>query len=367
MHIAFVLGTRPEIIKLSSLISACIRDGVRYTLIHTNQHYAFAMDRAFFEELELPLPHFNLGVGSDTAAVQLARMVMGIEPILQELKPDYVLVQGDTNSSLAGGLAASKANIPVAHVEAGLRSYDRTMPEEVNRVLLDHLSSFWFCPSALQVALLGKEGIQGANVHVTGNTGNDAVLLYADRAPKRSNILSRLGLHQESYLLLTCHRPSNTDNFDYFEQLMDAVQGLAYEQNKLVVFPLHPRLGTQYRNALSSWPQIKAIEPVGYVDMLALLQGADLVLTDSGGLQEEACALRRHCLVLRPNTERPESLESGGAQLVPVVTGSNLIAAADFVRRSHLSWSNPFGDGQACRRILQVLMADFTSDKLRPE
>ncbi len=359
MHLAFVLGTRPEIIKLSSLISACIQRDIRYTLIHTNQHYAASMDRLFFDELDLPLAHFNLGVGSGAAGSQLARMVMGIEPVLQAVKPDYVIVQGDTNSSLAGGLAARKVDIPIAHVEAGLRSFDRAMPEETNRILLDHMSDFWFCPSALQVDLLSSEGIFNANVHITGNTGNDATLRYAPTARTRSGILESLELHPEGYLLLTCHRPSNTDDIAHFAKLIEAVQRLAEVRNKSVIFPVHPRLGLEHWKIIDSSSHIKATAPLGYIDMLALLQGAELVLTDSGGLQEEACVLQRHCLVLRANTERPESLDSGGARLAPLLTENSLLEAANELRHATVTWSNPFGDGQAWQRILQVLLDDF--------
>jgi UDP-N-acetylglucosamine 2-epimerase (non-hydrolysing) len=367
MHIAFVLGTRPEIIKLSSLISACIRDGVRYTLIHTNQHYAAAMDRLFFEELGLPRAHFNLGVGSGPAGLQLARMMMGIEPVLQEVKPDCVIVQGDTNSALAGGLAASKTCIPVGHVEAGLRSFDRSMPEETNRVLLDHLSSFWFCPSPLQVELLAREGIEGPNVLITGNTGNDATLLHARAAAERSVIHERLGLQHDNYLLLTCHRPSNTDDPAHFAQLMQAVQCLAEEQQRQVVFPVHPRLDQRHWKVLQGTSRIRTIDPVGYLDMLALLQGAALVLTDSGGLQEEACVLQRRCLILRPNTERPESLETGGARLVSHVGANSLVEAAQALFKTQVTWKNPFGDGNAHRQILDALMGQLNVEAaLRP-
>ncbi|MDF2397877.1 UDP-N-acetylglucosamine 2-epimerase (non-hydrolyzing) [Pseudomonas sp. 3MA1] len=359
MHLAFVLGTRPEIIKLSSMICACLQRGIRYTLIHTNQHYTATMDRLFFEELELPLAHFNLGVGSDVAGLQVARMVMGIEPVLRAVKPDYVIVQGDTNSSLAGGLAARKADIPIAHVEAGLRSFDKSMPEETNRIQLDHMSSFWFCPSTLQVELLASEGIHGANVHVTGNTGNDATLRYAHTSRARSGILESLGVQAEGYLLLTCHRPSNTDDTSHFAKLIEAVQRLAKARNRPVIFPVHPRLGLEHWKIIDSSSHIKTTDPLGYIDMLALLQGADLLLTDSGGLQEEACVLQRRCLVLRANTERPESLDSGGARLAPVVTENSLIEAADELRHSSVTWNNPFGDGLAGQRILQILLDDF--------
>lgn len=359
MHLAFVLGTRPEIIKLSSLLVACTRQGVAYTLIHTNQHYDASMDGQFFREFDLPRAHYNLGVGSASASQQIGRMLQGIEPVLRDVQPDCVIVQGDTNSALAGGLAASKAGIDLAHVEAGLRSFDKGMPEENNRVLLDHLSSLWFCPSSLQVELLAREGISGAGVHVTGNTGNDAALQYAPSASQRSSIYRTLGLQQEGYLLLTCHRPSNTDDPVHFARLMHAVQGVAEALGRQVIFPLHPRLSRQNREALNGMGHLRAIDPVGYLDMLALMQGAALVLTDSGGMQEEACVLRRRCLILRANTERPESLDTGGACLVPGSERSRMIAAAHELLRAQVAWSNPFGDGRAYQRILDVLRARY--------
>ncbi|WP_437882696.1 non-hydrolyzing UDP-N-acetylglucosamine 2-epimerase [Pseudomonas sp. LRF_L74] len=359
MHLAFVLGTRPEIIKLSSLLAACVREGVPYTLIHTNQHYDAAMDSRFFEEFELPAAEFNLGAGSASAGIQLGRMLLGIQPVLERVKPDCVIVQGDTNSALAGGLAASKAGIAVAHVEAGLRSFDKRMPEENNRILLDHLSQFWFCPSSLQAELLAREGIQGTNVHVVGNTGSDAVLHYGGHAQQHSGIYTALSLKPDKYLLLTCHRPSNTDDPSYFAQLMHAVDCLAEALDQDVIFPVHPRLDQRHMDTLKSKRRIRTIEPVGYLDMLALMQGAALVLTDSGGMQEEACILRRRCLILRANTERPESLETGGAALVPSVDAVALIEAARALTRATVTWSNPFGDGQAYRRILDVLHGAF--------
>jgi UDP-N-acetylglucosamine 2-epimerase (non-hydrolysing) len=282
-------------------------------------------------------------------------MIMGIEPVLREVNPDYVIVQGDTNSALAGGLAASKAGILVGHVEAGLRSFDKTMPEEINRILLDHLSSFWFCPSSLQVELLAREGIQGPRVVITGNTGIDATLLHARAAAKQSVIHDRLGLESDSYLLLTCHRPSNTDHPERFSQIMHGVQRLAETQQRKVVFPVHPRLGQEHHDVLRAQSHIHTIEPVGYLDMLALLQGAAMVLTDSGGLQEEACVLQRRCLILRSNTERPESLGTGGARLAGSLTSEGLVEAAEILGRGRVSWKNPFGDGHAHRRILYAL------------
>ncbi|AEG02008.1 non-hydrolyzing UDP-N-acetylglucosamine 2-epimerase [Methylomonas methanica] len=355
MHITYVLGTRPEIIKLASLIQASAREGLRFTIIHTNQHYAEQMDRVFFRELELPEPKHHLDIRSRSHGAQIGGMLAGIERVLQAEPPAVVVVQGDTNSALAGGLAASKLGIPVAHVEAGLRSHDRSMPEEINRVLIDHLSDYLFCPTANQAEYLATEGIQAGRVHVTGNTIADATLNYAETARLRSGILGTLGLNTGKYALLTCHRPSNTDNPEHFAALMAAVADIANLSGFTLVFPIHPRLGKQQRHAAERHRCITLIDPVGYLDMLALLQNAALILTDSGGIQEEACILRRKCLVLRRNIERPEALVSGGCVLPSSLEASELLAAASALLKRPVNWHNPFGDGLAYRRILDIL------------
>lgn len=242
-------------------------------------------------------------------------MLCGIEPVLATLQPDVVVVQGDTNSALAGAMAASKLEIAVAHVEAGLRSRDRSMPEEVNRVLIDHLSDYLFCPTALQAQILRDEGLTGARIRITGNTVADATLAHAQTALRRSTILQRLGLREGGYHLLTCHRRSNTEDPAHFAALMQAVTSISEDQGLPLVFPMHPRLDALGSVAAARHRVLRAIGPVGYLDMLALQQGAALIMTDSGGIQEEACILQRKCLVLRTNTERPETLQIGGAEL----------------------------------------------------
>ena len=355
MHTAYVLGTRPEIIKLAPLIQASVRDGLAFSIIHTNQHYDWQMDKVFFDELDLPEPNYHLGIGSLPHGEQIGRMLVGLERALLAQRPTTVAVQGDTNSALAGGLAASKLGIPVAHVEAGLRSHDRSMPEEINRVLIDHLSDYLFCPTLLQAGYLEKEGIPSNRVHVTGNTIVDATLLHAERALQRSDILSKIGLSKSQYGLLTCHRPSNTDDPAHFAALMKAVATIADDFGFDLVFPVHPRLGEAQRRAAGCHSRIRLIEPVGYLDMLALLHGAALILTDSGGIQEEACILQRKCLVLRLNTERPEALESGGCTLPASLEADELRVAAHELLQRSVAWVNPFGDGCAHRHILEVL------------
>jgi UDP-N-acetylglucosamine 2-epimerase (non-hydrolysing) len=362
MHITYILGTRPEIIKLASLIQASVREGLPFSIIHTNQHYAERMDRVFFNDLELPEPDHHLGIGSLSHGEQIGRMLTGIERVLLTRRPTVVVVQGDTNSALAGGLAANKLGIPVAHVEAGLRSYDRSMPEEINRVLIDHLSDHLFCPTANQAGYLAEEGIQGGRIHITGNTIADATLGYAKHAQQRSGILCKLGLSEGEYSLLTCHRPSNTDDPAHFAALMNAVADIAEVSGFPLVFPIHPRLGENQRRAAARHRQITLTDPVGYLDMLALLQNAALILTDSGGVQEEACILQRKCLVLRRNIERPEALENGGCVLPASLEASELRSAAQALLRRPVAWTNPFGDGFAYRRILDILTA--TVDRL---
>lgn len=355
MHITYILGTRPEIIKLASLIQASVRESLPFSIIHTNQHYAERMDRVFFKDLELPEPNHHLGIGSLSHGEQIGRMLTGIERVLLIQRPSVVVVQGDTNSALAGGLAAKKLGIPVAHVEAGLRSYDRTMPEEINRVLIDHLSDHLFCPTHNQVNYLAEEGIRGGHIHITGNTIVDVTLDYAKTAQRRSDILYRLGLRQAKYSLLTCHRPSNTDDPAQFAALMGAVADIAEASGLPLIFPIHPRLGEHQRHAAASHHQITLTDPVGYLDMLALLQNAALILTDSGGVQEEACILQRKCLVLRRNMERPEALENGGCVLPASLSTSDLLSAALALIERPVVWCNPFGDGFAYRRILDIL------------
>lgn len=357
MHISYVLGTRPEIIKLASLIAASVREGVRFSIIHTNQHYDETMDRIFFDELGLPPANYNLGVGSAPHGVQIGRMLCGIEPVLSTTRPNVVVVQGDTNSALAGGMAASKLGIPVAHVEAGLRSRDRSMPEEVNRILIDHLSEHLFCPTPLQAQILRTEGLSAANIRVSGNTVADATLAHAQTALRHSDILQRLGLREGGYHLVTCHRRSNTDDPQHFAGLMQAVTSISEAAGLPLIFPMHPRLDALGSAAAIRHRVLRAIGPVGYLDMLALEQGAALIMTDSGGIQEEACILQRKCLVLRTNTERPETLQVGGAELPLSLDERGLRTAADLLLARKVAWRNPFGDGRAFRCILDTLLA----------
>jgi UDP-N-acetylglucosamine 2-epimerase (non-hydrolysing) len=354
MKIAFILGTRPEIIKLSCLIQECIKGKNKFVLIHTNQHYSENMDKIFFSELELPNPQFNLKIGSSSQISQIATMMCAIEKVLIIEKPDVVVVQGDTNTVLAGALVASRLNIKVAHVEAGLRSYDRFMPEEENRLITDHVADFLFCPTKKQKSILYKEGIPSKNIYVTGNTIVDAVLKYAKIAKNKSSILKRYNLSPNEYFLLTCHRPSNTDNLDNFKEILKGVSVVAQQEEVQCIFPVHPRNNDKL-DLIKSYKNIIAIEPIGYLDMLQLQRNSKMIFTDSGGIQEEACILKKKCVILRTNTERPETLAVRGAKLLNKIDSGEIVDTYNLLLKRTVHWKNPFGDGRASNRIIKLL------------
>ena len=370
MKPAFIFGTRPEIIKLSPVIRAFLGRGVEPLLIHTGQHYDYEMSRVFLEELELPEIDYHLEVGSGTQAEQTGTAMIKIERVLIEEKPDVVVVQGDTNTVLAGALASVKLKIPVAHVEAGLRSFDRTMPEEINRILADHASEILFPPTEEAKRNLEREGITG-NVYVTGNTIVDAVLQNAEVAEEKSDVLERLGLEPKEYLLITAHRAENTDSRENLRKLVEILENLPMR----AVYPMHPRT----RNRLKEFGLLKRVEnienliitkPLGYLDFLKLERNAFAIMTDSGGIQEEAIILNVPCLTLRYNTERPETVEAGGNVLV----GLEKERAMDYLRRlmedpefyrRMANAPNPFGDGKAGERIAGILLELYKKGELR--
>ena len=352
--IAIVVGTRPEIIKMAPVVRACVARGVPYRLIHTGQHYTFEMDGVFFRELELPAAHHNLEVGSGTQAYQIGAIVSGIAPILERERPDVLLVEGDTNSVLAGGLAAHKLGIRVGHVEAGLRSYDRSMPEEVNRILTDHLSDHLFAPTEHARGILLGEGVADSRIHVTGNTVVDELLRQRERA-RTPGLLERFGVRPRGFALATVHRAENVEDEvrlrGIFAGLADAGRALGIP----VLAALHPRtakkldaLGVALDGA------VRRLPPLGYLDFLGLHLEAALMLTDSGGLQEEACCLAVPCVTLRDNTERPESVEAG-ANVLAGAERERIVASARAMAARPRDWTNPFGDGRSGERIVEIL------------
>ncbi|OPY48297.1 MAG: UDP-N-acetylglucosamine 2-epimerase [Methanosaeta sp. PtaU1.Bin016] len=354
MTIAIILGTRPEIIKMAPVIRECERRGQDYFVLHTGQHYSYDMDKVFFEELELPAPEYNLDAGSGSHAEQTGKIMAGIEKVLMKEQPKVVLVQGDTNTVLAGALAASKLHIKVGHVEAGLRSYDRSMPEEINRVVADHISDYLFVPTEIARGNLQKEGISQDKILVTGNTIVDSVYQSREIAERKVDVLKDLGLRPNEYILVTAHRAENVDSQERLGEILKGLELIGRGFSMPLVFPVHPRTRKMVQEFGFELDGIRAIEPLGFLEFLQLEANARLALTDSGGVQEEACILGVPCVTLRDNTERPETLD----------VGSNVLAGADALRMVERAkqmmqqgngWKNPFGDGKAGERILEHL------------
>jgi len=297
MKIVSIIGARPQFIKAAA-ISRELRQEHTEFLVHTGQHYDDNMSAIFFDELDIPEPDINLGVGSGLHGQQTARMLVEIEKILLDEKPNWVLVYGDTNSTLAGALAASKLHIPVAHVEAGLRSFNKDMPEEINRILTDHVSDLLLCPSQTAIDNLAYEGIT-KGVHLVGDVMYDALMFAVERAEIKSTILKKLGIKEKTYLLATVHRAENTDDEKRLKNILDAFDAL----DEPIIFPVHPRTKKAMQK-IGYLPakHIQLIEPVGYMDMVILAKSARMVLTDSGGLQKESYWLGVPCITLRDET-----------------------------------------------------------------
>lgn len=361
--LVFVLGTRPEIIKCSPVIHEARRRGISFAIVHTGQHYSYELDSVFFQELGLPQPTHNLHVGSLPPAKQIAAMLSGLHDVFSELKPSVVMVQGDTNTVLGGALAAHKMGIKVAHLEAGLRSDDWDMPEEANRVLAGVVADFHFCPTEVQRERLVRESIT-EGVHVVGNTIVDASLHYAEEARSKSTILETLGLRDQPFALLTMHRPSNVDESSRLTDMMACLDHASRNLGLKIVFPVHPRTEESLKR-VGIWDRYEKgssfilLKPIGYLDLLRLQIESKLVLTDSGGLQEEANILRVPCITLRANTERPETIEAGGNMLFEGTNVEDLIAAIKTMMTKDRSWSCPLGDGKTAERVMDVLQDDL--------
>ncbi len=354
--IAVILGTRPEIIKLSSIIRELENQKINYFIIHTNQHYSENMDAIFFEELELPKPKYNLGIGSGTHGEMTAKMLIGIEKILIEENPNWIIVQGDTNTVLAGALAASKLQIKIAHVEAGLRSYDRSMPEEINRIVTDQVSSALFTPTQKQSDILYKENISKEKVFEVGNTIVDAVIQNQELIEKHAKFNH---YKNENYFLLTTHRPSNVDNKENLTELIESITEISKKYKYFTYFPIHPRTKKQIENFKIQIDQnfIKLLEPVGYLEMLALEKNSRLIFTDSGGIQEEACILNIPSVTLRENTERPETINVGASILVGH-DKEKIKNAVKTMLSSGKNWLNPFGNGDSSKKIIKIIQSE---------
>lgn len=352
--ISIVLGTRPEIVKFSPIIRECERLNLDYFILHTGQHYSYDMDRVFFEQLELPEAKYDLGVGSGTHAEQTGKIMIETEKVLKKELPDTVLVEGDTNTAFAGAFVAAKLGIKVGHVEAGLRSYDRSMPEEINRVLIDHCSDYLFAPTEKSKQILADEGIQADKIFMTGNTIVDAVYWNLELAKKKTDILNKLNVAERSYFLATIHRQENVDNKTRFKNILKGLEKVNECFDTPVFYAIHPRAKKQMEMFGLETSRINFIEPLDYLNFLFLESKAKLVFTDSGGVQEETCILNVPCITLRDNTERPETLEAG-ANVLAGTKSETILKKAELMLGRNINWINPFGDGKAGMKIVQIL------------
>lgn len=352
MDLALILGTRPEIIKFSPIVRYLEEEGIPYYTIHTGQHYSFEMDRIFFEELELPPATYSLNVGSGSHGAQTGKMIPLIEETLLTDPVHTALVQGDTNTVMAGAIAASKINVRLGHVEAGLRSYDRRMPEEVNRIVADHLSDLLFAPTDVSRGYLVHEGIEQDKIHVTGNTVVDAVMQNIEIAQEKADIGALRP--KRDYILVTTHRQENVDDPTTLTAILAALDALASHYDMDILFPAHPRTRKMMaRYGLNASPRIIVTDPVGYLSFLQLEREASLIVTDSGGIQEEACVLQVPCITIRENTERPETIDVGANMLVGT-SQERILKGAHAMLGSSKKWNNPFGDGTSGKRIVNI-------------
>lgn len=394
MKICTIIGARPQFIKAAAVSRAIAKHNaltsnvehrtLNEIIVHTGQHYDEAMSSIFFRELAIPKPKYNLNIGSGTHGAQTGKMLAGIEDVLIKEKPDWVLLYGDTNSTLAGALAAAKLHIPVAHVEAGLRSFNRRMPEEINRIVADQLSSLLFCPSQVSVDNLAAEGIPSrltpnasrltSNVLIVGDVMADALRFAAEKSAKHTKILQKHKLQPRKYLLATIHRAENTDNKDRLENIMNALSEIA--KNETVILPIHPRTKNILRNINFKFNKssnlerrtlnveqgfLQIIDPVGYFDIIALEKSARMILTDSGGIQKEAYWLKVPCVTLRDETEWLETVDNGWN----ILTGANSAKIIKAVKTFKTPAKHPplYGNGKATEKCLKTLLKSLLSQR----
>lgn len=355
-RIVSVVGARPQFIKAAAVSRAILRsESVDEVLVHTGQHFDHGMSQRFFDELEIPQPKFNLEIGSAGHGMQTGRMLEALEGVLINERPDWVLVYGDTNSTLAGALAAAKLKIRVAHVEAGLRSFNRSMPEEINRVATDHMSSLLFAPTDAAIANLAREGIAGTSVVKTGDVMYDAMLHTASGLDQHE--LSRWNVQPGEYVLASVHRAENTDDRNRLEAIIEGMGRLA--KTVPIILPLHPRTKIALEGyGIQISRELRVVDPIGFRDMILLERGARLIVTDSGGVQKEAYFHRVPCVTLRDETEWVELVERGWNRLVPPISADAVASGLiEGLNRKRPDWSPIYGDGNASYEIVRMLAA----------
>ena len=354
MKILTVIGARPQFVKAATVSRALKKSDIQEVIVHTGQHHDQNMSQVFFDEMEIPTPHYNLEIQGLNHGAMTGRMLEKIEEVLIKEKPDYVLVYGDTNSTLAGALAAVKLHIPVAHVEAGLRSFEMRMPEEVNRILTDRISKFLFCPTQTAIDNLDKEGYQNIDCEIvlSGDVMYDAVLFYKKKIETHSTVIQKENLEGKPFVLVTIHRAENTNDPKRLKEICDALNEIHRERQ--VILPLHPRTKA-YLHSQNLKLDAKVIDPVGYFDMLALLENCSLVMTDSGGLQKEAYFFNKYCITLRDQTEWVELVEMGANSIVGA-NKAKILAAYQANKNPKLIQSKLlYGDGDAAGLITKHL------------
>ncbi len=384
IKIVTIIGARPQIIKaaaLSRAIKTNFSDRIQEIIVHTGQHYDENMSEVFFRELGIPLPDYNLNVGSASHGVQTARMIEGIEAILIKEKPAWLVLYGDTNSTLAGAVAASKIHVPIAHIEAGLRSFNKAMPEEINRILCDHCSTLLFSPTETGYKNLVHEGFNPENqapfssdkpgIYHCGDVMYDNSLHFAALAMKQSQVLRKNQLIADQYILCTIHRNNNTDEPERLQQIFEALLAIVKQSGKQIALPLHPRTAKLLKTNLSpecyqdviSNPLVHLMEPVSFLDMIALEQNASHIITDSGGVQKEAYFFKKPCIILRPETEWKEIVEVGAAQIADASKARILDDWSRFMETPPMDFPSIFGDGQAARFIAGELISQSQNSK----
>tara|TARA_Y100000034_G_C6901621_1_gene417168 strand:+ start:1282 stop:2358 length:1077 start_codon:yes stop_codon:yes gene_type:complete len=355
MKVGVIFGTRPEIIKLAPVIRELEKRNVDYFLVHTNQHYNYKMDKIFFEELGLPQPEYNLDCKFDSFRKQISFMTIRAREVIKKENPDHFIVYADPNSCFAGALAASKTNCKIHHLEAGLRSHDLRMFEEMNRISTGRLADYHYTPTKLASQNLRDEGIEESKIFLIGNTGIDSVYQNIELANETCDILKKLNLEKDKYFLVTFHRAENVDDKERLKKILKGLE-LIYEKYKIpIVYPIHHRTKKMLEEFNMEVPKVlTTIEPTSFLEFLQLQANTKVVITDSGGIQEESCALKVPCVTLRDNTERPETLDIG-SNLLAGVEPEKILECVDKMYNKERNWESPFGDGKAAIKMLDII------------